>query len=318
MRTRNSLYLIVIFISCFLVADLCLAKNVDTDGPCVEKIYKNPYLPNENETDTLGKSVPLYRFKPDVTGRFLERFCDSLGIFWLYDYMVIDEVEKLNFPHEGDVDEYVYVSTEIMTPENASGIKAAIMLPSAELIVLNEVNDRIVNLLHIEEDGCVSLRFIEEGCMGTSAIIETSALLHIMPNGKVDPVNISDNRVSTFDRKYGWIIQYFTDNGFDSRASYEYHPLNLVDFAFLSDSVPKKIITGGDDGHGKPQDCIEIKIEDIIKLKNRKNDLKYRIIFSPKSVQAVKKRMEYIKYYYSNGDRHLNPDTEHMPRRINL
>lgn len=315
MKTRNPLYLIVIFASCLWVADLCLAKDVGTGGPCVEKIYKNPYL--SNETDTLDKCVPLYRFKPDVTGRFLERFCDSLGIFWDYDYMAINEVEKLNFPHAGNADDYVYVSTGIMTTKNASGIKASIMLPGAELIVLNEVNDRIVNLLHIEEDGCVSLRFIEGGIMATTEIPATSALLHIMPNGKVDPVNISDIRISTFDRKYGWIHQYFTDHGFDSRASYEYHPLNLFDFAYITDSIPKKIIAGEKNEQGCPRYYIEYKIEDIMKLKNKTIDMTYRLNFSPKfSLQAIKKRLEYIKYYYSNGDRHINPDTDHVPLRV--
>lgn len=303
MRNKNSLYLIVIFISCLWVADMCLAKDVVTGGPCVEKIF---YTVEDGHDNSEEKTVPLYRFKKDVTGSFLERFLDSLGIFVCYDLVKVDEVEHIGFPHAGSIDEYIYAEGCRMNPGLIESTNAAIELPSHEFIVMPSINDTIANLLHIEPYGSVLFRINvpkKDFILDFPLFAPPEALLHIMGNGKVDIVYLYypyKDMGMTFD----WIPQFYIDNSFDPKITCEYLPAEFEVLGLLNDSIPKKLIIR-EKFLDKFIDVVEIKHDDILKLKHDSpSSFKYRLTFPPMSEDALKKKIEYTKDYFSNGDKH--------------
>lgn len=308
MKTRNSLYLIVLFVSCLWIADMCLAKDVVKDGPCVEKIF---YTIEETQNKQEEKTVPLYKFKKDVTGRFLERFLDSLGEFKCFNIIKLDEVEHIGFPHAGSIDEYIFAECcNLNFSGQLESTNAAIELPSHEYIILPNINDTIVNLLHVEHYGDVLFRIDvpKKGFVPDYPLFAPpEALLHIMGNGKVDLVYLYYPFEYDFDEEghvFDWIPQFYKDNSFSPKITCEYMPEAFEVLGLLNDSIPKKLIIG-EKSAGKFKDVVEIKHDDIMKLKHDSpSSFKYRLTFPPMSEDALKKRIEYIKSYFSNGDKH--------------
>lgn len=310
MKKRYIVYFLVAFFCRGLIVDMCMAKDVVRDVPCIEKVYNNTI--SELYPETKVNTVPLYRFKQDVTGRFLERLCDSLGDFEHYEFMTIDEVEKLNFPHDGDAEEYVYISSESVSDLYVLSAQAAIILPSYETVILQHLNDKIINLLHLEEYGRIALRYGE--AINVEFIYATtgpaSSLLHIMSDGKVDPINIYDLRKSSRNSRYGWINQYYIDNSLSPKASYDYMPVDMPALGLLSDSIPKELLFNQEifmKGKKKMVDIVNIKFEDIIRLKYNDYKKTYSLILPPYSPDSLKSRLQNVKDYYIKGDSSLEP-----------
>ena len=306
---RKLVYVLIFIIGSVSIADRCLAlghdnkseniKDVAKGDPCVEKIY----ILGKKTPDLTTKVLPLYRFKPDVTGRFMKRFCDELFISKSNIFMTVDEIEKIYFPHSGNDEDYVYISGAHVSPKHIEDSQAAIMLSDSDLILLKNLTSGIVNMLHIEKDGDINVRYSEDYPIGMNdEYMPSTAIVHMQPDGKVNPIFIYDPRKDEVDR-YGWITKYYTDNNLDSIASYEYYPESFQMLAFLSDSIPKKIeynkSINAAGGKKEDADFVKVRFEDILKLKYNDYKHTYNLIFPNFTPEELEKRLNYYQAYYN-------------------
>lgn len=235
------------------------------------------------------KKVPLYKFKDDVVGSFLERFCDSLFHFddrGKYNILEVDEIEKINFPFDGDKSEYLYVYQKNMDSASIAQVDAVIELPSSGLVILPDINKAITEKLRLKRAGSMVLdckKYVQpkdpSGVVSLQMCLDyfpCETILRIMPNKKVDPIFISFRYSEVFQNYFGWIEQFYRENSFSPVMTYTYLPEMFPHFALLSDSIPTKIEYNVDK-NGEKRDVVSFNIDDILILKYKKLNYKMNI-----------------------------------------
>ena len=206
------------------------------------------------ESDTISVTVPLYKFKNDATGRFLSQFCDSLySCHSLFNSLEIDQIiGEMRIPHEGPVDEYVYLSSRNMKPEIIADIQGVIEKNGYGKIFFRDISDSTKQLLHIEPtDTLINIRygFTHHDDMIDYIIndSEMHSLLHIKEDGKVDPVLIyriygKIQKNPSLMNAFEWIEDFYAENGQAPGAAYE-NQSDLFDYFFIADSMPRTPLT---------------------------------------------------------------------------
>lgn len=290
-----------VFISVLIVC--CWVLNVSGEtNLCDENASSSEYYFYRTRGVAVDKVIPLFRFKDDVVGQFLKCFFTSAGT---HEAMFLDKVEYIGFPHDGDVKDYIYVRNMNPKHEHIELATAAIALPESKIILLPEVNDSLKQMLHIEQDGTASLHYgVSEG--GTESYYwfePTEALIHIMPSGKVDPVYIYDDREDSDEKYYNWIEQYYKTNLLNPGVTYKNRPRSIERLGLLSDSIPKDIKIGYSPYKTEPdrlKDLVQMKVEDIIKLKHLSSSRVVGILFPPMSKGELDKRIKMFQNQFKH------------------
>lgn len=241
------------------------------------------------EGPDVRKKVPVYRFQDDVFGTFLERFCDSLSHFddrGKYNILAIDEIEKINFAHEGNESEYLYVYQKDMDSASIAQVDAVIELPSSGIVILPDINKAVTEKLRLKRAGSMVLdckKYVKPkdppGIMTLIVNLDyfpCEAILRIMPNKKVDPMFISFRYSDEFQAHFGWIEQFYRENSFSPTMTYTYLPDLFGYFALLFDSIPTEIKEEVND-KGEKQYVVSYNLDDILKLKYKKTNLRQNI-----------------------------------------
>ncbi len=304
-------HIIFLLLACF-----CLFHGID--GMASDSQNGIECSTPSDTTNHSDKTVPLYRFKDDVTGRFLARFCDSLGYDGPYkvdkpttayvsvDYncMRIDEVEHLGFTRKNNYNDYIYVTSDFIDSALISITEAVIETQTQKLILLQSRNDSLLDMLHVRRDGSYTLHELQNA-LRMLCPDPSSAVLHIMSDGKVDPVHVYDNREKSFDERFGWIYKFYKDNSFSTTAGCDFLPSIYIPIAFMFNSIPKKITTGYD-ASGNMINIVEINLSDIIKPKHINKNFSYKLKFPYCSKEEMSEYFESIKEFYRDCEKHSN------------
>lgn len=255
------MYLIIAMTICFTVH----AENIFFDYDIDSGQFIIQFRKVTSEVTT-SKAIPIYVYKHDVVGRFLERYIDTIMEKSREDYSMyaVRNYWKSRLPKNktiSNIDEeyrfnYIFISPGIINSSVIDNCKGVILGIKDKIGILYDNDEEWINNLHLIRTNynakieLVSDPDIDErsGMLFFNSIDENplASILKIKPNGKIDPQMIyyHSQPIQKYPKialSFDWIEEFYKEHNLPSGCTYYQQLKRYEDFKRRENLIPSSL-----------------------------------------------------------------------------
>ncbi len=194
--------------------------------------------------DDTSKVVPIYKFKDDVVGEFMNRFCDSLVVGYRVGkhFKMINYAEALPRVKRNKLDSiqrnFTIVKTTSLDHTKITACKAIIETNGGTYGFMDSTSDHWLETMHlVKTNRKAMIKTEEDKSEFKIAMLDgeyyTRALINIFPNGWVDVLLIEydapqGEHWDRVKRSFVWIDLFYEEHGYPAVRNYKFSPTEYI------------------------------------------------------------------------------------------